>query len=255
MANIEYQTDAIARYFATNRVRWDQFYASERKVIKALGPDARCSVLDIGCGCGGLGLALRERFGVTCYTGVEINAEAVAAGNSLNPGAILHGDILQVRDEQLAGQRFDLVFSLSCVDWNVEFTAMLRTAWNLVRPGGNFVATFRLTDGLGCSDMARCYQHINYQGEREGELAAYVVLNATELMADLLDFDPARVHIYGYWGLPSTSAVTPYERLCFVACSMSKRGPDDGGALVQAELELPPEIRVQMEHALTTNSR
>jgi len=254
MANIEYQTDAIARYFATNRVCWEQFYESERRVIEALEPDASRSVLDIGCGCGGLGLALRERFGITRYKGVEINAEAVSAGNRINPGAVLYGDILQLHDTQLAGQKFDLVFSLSCVDWNVEFTAMLRTAWNMVQPGGGFVATFRLTDGVGCRNMLECYQHINYQGKREGELAAYVVLNAGELMRELAGFDPARLHIYGYWGEPSASAVTPYERLCFVACSMSKRGPADGAAPVQAELELPTEIRTQMENALVACS-
>ncbi|GAB2182022.1 hypothetical protein DLREEDagrD3_22450 [Denitratisoma sp. agr-D3] len=255
MANIEYQTSAIARYFATNRIRWDQFYESERRVIQALGPDANCSVLDIGCGCGGLGLALRAHFGITRYTGVEINAEAVAAGNCMNPGALLHGDILQVRDDQLAGRKFDLVVSLSCVDWNVEFTDMLRTAWDLVQPGGDFVATFRLTDGTGCSDMTKCYQHINYQGEREGELASYVVLNAGELMSKLLDFDPARVYFYGYWGAPSASAVTPYGRLCFVACSMSKRSVADGNSPLQVSLDLPPEIRAQMGQALNAYSR
>jgi SAM-dependent methyltransferase len=223
-------------------------------VIEALELDAKTSVLDVGCGCGGLGLALRERFGVTRYQGVEINAEAVAVGNSLNPGALLHGDILQVRDTHLNNQKFELVFSLSCVDWNVEFSEMLRTAWDMVQPGGNFVATFRLTDGVGCRDMARCYQHINYQGEREGELAAYVVLNASELVNDLLSLSPASLRIYGYWGVPSASAVTPYERLCFVACSISKRALTDSAETLKFELDLPLEIRTQMEHVLSTSS-
>ena len=52
MANIEYKTDAIARYFGTNRVRWEQFYESERRVIEALELDAKTSVLDVGCGLG-----------------------------------------------------------------------------------------------------------------------------------------------------------------------------------------------------------
>jgi SAM-dependent methyltransferase len=253
MANIEYKTDAIANYFATNRVRWGQFYESERKVIEALEPNAIKNVLDIGCGCGGLGLALRERFGVTRYQGVEINAEAVSVGNSLNHGAVIHGDILEVRNTQLAAQKFDLVFSLSCVDWNVEFAAMLSTAWELVQPGGNCVATFRLTNGAGCSDMAHCYQHINYEGERQGELAAYVVLNAGELMRELLRFDPARIHIYGYWGEPSASAVTPYDRLCFVACAFSKRALSDVASKLKVELDLPSEIKAQMEHVLSTS--
>lgn len=254
MANIGYQTDAIARHFATNRIRWGQFYESERRVIEALGLNANTSVLDIGCGCGGLGLALRAQFGITRYTGVEINAEAVSVGNGMNSGAVLHGDILQIRAEQLARKKFDLVFSLSCVDWNVEFTDMLHTAWDLVQPGGAFVATFRLTDSVGCSDMTTCYQHINFRGEREGERAAYVVLNARDLMSKLLSFDPLRVHIYGYWGAPSASAVTPYERLCFVACSISKRRPEDSVVPLQCSLDLPIEIRVQMEQMVDRGS-
>ena len=156
MANIEYHSGDIARYFASNRVRWDQFYESERHVIQQLSPSASTNVLDIGCGCGGLGLALRERFGVTRYTGVEINAQAAAVGNELNPGAILYGDILKLREQGLVRPPYDLVFSLSCVDWNVEFSAMLQAAWDFVAPGGDFVATFRLTDGEGCRDMSRC---------------------------------------------------------------------------------------------------
>lgn len=255
MANIEYQTNAIAQHFETNRVRWEQFYESERQVIQALTLTANHSVLDIGCGCGGLGLALREQFGVTSYTGVEINAQAVEIGNRLNPGALLRGDFLDISSAQLAGRQFDVVFSLSCVDWNVEFAAMLRTAWSMVKPGGNFVATFRLTDGDGCSDMARCFQYINYQGEREGELAAYVVLNAGKLMADLLTFDPANVHFYGYWGAPSSSAVTPYNRLCFVACALSKRNAADDAKTLNVTLDLPEGIRKQMEHVVATGVR
>jgi len=43
---------------------------------------ANDSILDIGCGCGGSGLALRDEFGVQKYSGVEINS--LAAGNAVN---------------------------------------------------------------------------------------------------------------------------------------------------------------------------
>ena len=122
MTNLSYQNKDIAAYFASNRIRWDQFYPSERKVIAALAPAAASRVLDIGCGCGGLGLALAEAFGVQDYTGVEINTAAVLAGRQLNPNAqIYEGDVLHVGTSILSKQQFDLVFSLSCVDWNVEF--------------------------------------------------------------------------------------------------------------------------------------
>ena len=247
--NLVYQTDAIAAYFAEHRVRWDQFYQSERDLISRLsiGPETR--VLDIGCGCGGLGLSLQERFGITDYTGVEINAQAAAAGRTLNPSArIFGGDFLELRTGSLLGSTFDIVFSLSCVDWNIQFVEMLRAAWDYVRPGGYFVATFRLTTAAGCDDMSRSYQFINYEGRKEGELAAYVVLNAADLGMHLAAFLPSAVVANGYWGSPSVTAVTPYDRLCFVALAVRK--PQRGVEAPTLDLSVPAEIRDQLIEAL-----
>lgn len=241
--NITYRTDELVRYFSHNRIKWAQFYESERVIIAGLGLDREQTVLDIGCGCGGLGLALREQFGVENYTGVEINERAAHLGRELNPQArLLCGDILDLSPNELSGAQFSHVFSLSCIDWNVRFRDMLQAAWGHVRPGGCFVATFRLTDGEGCSDMSRSYQYINYEGVRSGELAAYIVLNAGSLCDTLLEFDPAAVAAFGYWGAPSSVAVTPYARLCFAALSIRKRG--EGDTLpIRFDLNLPTEIR------------
>jgi SAM-dependent methyltransferase len=240
--NIAYKTDQIARYFSSNRVTWAQFYESERVIIERLALDSSRSVLDIGCGCGGLGLALRERFGVERYTGVEINAPAAEAGRKLNPKArILCGDVLDVSAGALKDERFDAVFSLSCVDWNVRFSEMLAAAWKHVLPDGRLIATFRLTDAEGCRDIEKSYQHINYDGIRTGERAAYVVLNACVLLQQLDAFEPVEIDAFGYWGAPSATAVTPYQRLCFAAFSLRKRRPGNSSA-ARRRLELPQEI-------------
>jgi SAM-dependent methyltransferase len=247
-SNIAYQTDQLVRYFRHNRIAWPQFYESERVIIEALKLDGAHSVLDIGCGCGGLGLALSERFGVRRYTGVEINPLAAQAAAGMNPQAqFLCGDILQLNRGELRGRQFDVVFSLSCVDWNVQFADMLAAAWSRVAEGGYLVATFRLTDGPGCNDMERSHQYINFDGVREGELAAYVVLNARHLMQLLAGFEPIEINAYGYWGAPSATAVTPYERLCFCAFSIRKRGADN--RVLRPRLQLPAEICDVMEMA------
>jgi SAM-dependent methyltransferase len=240
--NVAYQTDQLVRYFARNRVAWSQFYESERVIISRLNLDSRHTILDIGCGCGGLGLALRERFGVEDYTGVEINASAAEVGRVLNPAAqILCGDILDLCENEIRERRFDVVFSLSCVDWNVRFADMLAAAWSRVLPGGHLVATFRLIDAQGCNDLDLSYQYINFDGKKEGERASYVVLNARDLVRELLEFDPSEINAFGYWGVPSVTAVTPYEQLCFSAFSIRKRSGDTGG--VRIDLNLPAEIR------------
>jgi SAM-dependent methyltransferase len=244
--NVAYQTDQLVRYFSRNRIKWSQFYESERVIIDKLNLERRQAILDIGCGCGGLGLALRERYGLQDYTGVEINPLAAEAGRAMNPQArILCGDILLLNRNELRNQCFDIVFSLSCVDWNVEFADMLAAAWERVLPGGHLVATFRLTDGQGCNDMTRSYQYINYDGIREGECASYVVLNASDLTRKIIGFVPAEISAYGYWGAPSATAITPYERLCFSAFSVRKR--NDRSEALRLNLNLPVEILSSME--------
>jgi SAM-dependent methyltransferase len=240
--NIAYQTEHLARYFTANRIAWEQFYDSERAIIGnlALGRDQR--ILDIGCGCGGLGLALRDRFGAERYTGVEINALAVEAGRMMNSAAKIYcGDILELSRGVLHGSFYDVVFSLSCVDWNVQFSDMLATAWDHVAQGGSLVATFRLTTGEGCDDMEKSYQYINCDGNLEGERAAYVVLNAGSLIDTLRQFDPESIRAVGYWGPPSATAVTPFEKLCFSAFSIRKRANGNDAAPTMA-LDLPAEI-------------
>ncbi len=240
--NIAYRTDQLARYFTTHRVTWDQFYESERVIIGQLQLDRRREILDVGCGCGGLGLALRDRFGVERYTGVEINPQAAGAGREMNPEAeILCGDILNLSHGALLGKCYDVVFSLSCVDWNVRFSDMLAATWGHVRPGGHLVATFRLAADSGCNDFERSYQFINYEGLREGERAAYVVLNATVLMQTLGRLNPSAISAFGYWGVPSATAVTPYEKLCFSAFSIRKRQDHDCAPLT-LNLDLPANL-------------
>ncbi|TGL68295.1 class I SAM-dependent methyltransferase [Leptospira kmetyi] len=242
MKNIRYQNDNISQYFNQNRIRWEQFYESEKKIIGRLPIDPEKEVLDIGCGCGGLGLALKEKFGLEKYTGVEINVQAAEAGRTMNPNAeILCGDILDLTKTSLKEKEYDVVFSLSCVDWNVQYLDMLNAAWKHVKPGGYFISTFRLTNLDGCNDMKRSYQYINYEGVREGEKASYVVLNASELFQQLKKFEPKAVNAFGYWGAPSSTAITPYETLCFVAFSIQKRIVGDDSPIT-FDLTLPEEI-------------
>lgn len=242
MKNITYQTDEIARYFAYNRVAWQQFYDSERRIIEELHLGRRHSILDVGCGCGGLGMALRDRFEIENYTGVEINRLAAETAQEMNPKArILCGDILDLSRDALHGERFDVVFSLSCVDWNVLFSDMLAVAWSHVLPGGYLVSTFRLSAEEECTDIERSYQYINFDGKLEGERASYVVLNAKALVEQLRGFDPSEINAYGYWGAPSSTAVTPYKRLCFAAFAVRKRASGDVTSLSH-RLDLPVEI-------------
>ena len=222
--NIIYKTEKIADYFSHNRIKWDQFYESERRIISQLNISQAHSILDIGCGCGGLGLALKEKFNSIHYTGVEINDQAAEKARSINKNAqILSGDILEVSKYELELQDFDVVFSLSCIDWNVQFMKSLTAAWKHVKPGGSLVATFRCTDLVGINDIKESYQYINYEGVLEGELASYVVININVLLNTLREFNPSQINAFGYWGKPSVTAITPFKNICFSAFSIKKQ--------------------------------
>lgn len=242
--NIIYKTSELEKFYAENRIRWNQFYESERTIIEHVQPNSISRVLDIGCGCGGLGIALMERFGVTNYTGIEINEAAAESAKKLNPRAdVVCGDFLTLPPDLLLKGNYDLVFSLSCIDWNMTFQEMLCAAWQMVKRGGYFVATFRITAEPGITDINKSYQYINYSGKKDGEIAPYVVINASKLMHDLMCLGPSEVYGYGYYGVPSITAVTPYPRLCFAAMAIQK-----GTKLqdLRVELKLPDDIATQM---------
>ena len=242
MKNLYYRTDEIPNYYSQNRIKWHQFYPSERKLFESIELLSSHTVLDIGCGCGGLGLALNEKFDITSYTGIDINSAAIDAGRQLTSSSILiSGDILDLTENSLNGQVFDLVCSLSCIDYNVQFSEMLLAAWAHVKPGGKFVATFRLCMEEGSTEIKDSYQYINFKGKKEGEIAPYVVLNFAELMADLEKFNPSEITATGYWGSPSASAVTPHDKLCFAAFSITKRQEMNDGN-IQTNFDLPDEL-------------
>ena len=245
--NISYKTEEIVKFFGENRVTWEQFYESEKIIIDGLGLESSDSILDIGCGCGGLGLTLKDKFGVTNYTGVEINELAARKAEEMNPLAeILCGDFLDFSQSVISEKVFDLVFSLSCFYWNIQGDEMLLSAWNHVKEGGALVATFRIVATSGVSDMKKSYQYINYDGKLSGEKAPYVVFDAKELFTKLKALSPSTIEAYGYFGAPSRTAITPYTDICFTAISITKR-QGNNSVEPRLDLQLPTEILLHLE--------
>ncbi|MCB1144837.1 MAG: class I SAM-dependent methyltransferase [Leptospiraceae bacterium] len=247
--NIQYNSSLLSNYFQTFRVKWDQFYPSEQKIITDLDPNKDSKILDIGCGCGGLGLALSGKFGVKDYTGIDINEDAIQKGKELSPQSkLISGDILQISEDKIGSEKFDIVFSLSCVDWNLEFKKMLDASWNYVKEGGYLVSTFRLTTGESLFKLEDSFQYINFDGKLEGEKAAYVVLNFSELCNLLFEYSPEEVNAYGYWGKPSSTAVMKYSSLCFAAFAIKKQK-----SLNKNNLNLNLDLPLELIHSLVKN--
>jgi len=241
MKNIKYKSGKISEFYSRNRFSWNDLYPSERRIIEQIGLNQDDRILDLGCGCGGLAAALSERFGSISYTGVEINKEASDLGKTLVPTAtIICGDIIETSETELDGLTFRVVFSLSCVDWNLQFQEMLHAAWKHVEEGGYLVSTFRICNGKGVNDLSQSYQFINFDGVMEGEKAPYVVFEINDLLETLTALVPEKISGFGYWGSPSASAVTPYDQLCFAAFAIKKGGFIQDRPVL--DLDLPQDV-------------
>jgi len=245
--NIEYRTKEILKYYSSNRQRWEDFYPSERWVFRKIGGKKKTlgDILDVGCACGGLGVALNEKFEISSYTGIDIHKDAIKwAINKQKltvPTTFMAEDIIEADLDN----QYDMVVSLSCADWNLETNKIIRTCWKRVKPEGYFVISLRLTPEQGINDIKKSYQYINFSGdEGEQEVANYVVFNFREAILTMNELSPSPelIGAYGYWGNSSSTAVTPFNKLVFAVFYIKKSEHHDSDRNVMCEFNLPVEL-------------
>ena len=218
--NITYKTDKITKYFSENRMSFESFYNSEKEMMKTIDWFPGITVLDVGCGCGGLGRSLNQEFGVTNYTGVDIHAGSIEMARLLNLDlgfSFVNSDLLEVEMNAL----FDVVVSFSCVDWNIETESMISKCWKMLKPKGTFLATFRLTKKNTGFDK-KSYQYINYEGQKRGEIAPYVTASYNDLFNIGKKLECSNISLNGYFREPSPVAVTKYSELFFCCVAFTK---------------------------------
>ncbi len=225
--NIKYSSDQIESFYKDHRSKWEDFYPSEHHIFEAIDIQPSSTILDIGCGCGGLGNALRQKYGVSRYTGIDINDKAIQTGQVLYPEfTLVAGDILNGKDMGLGQAYFDIVIALGCIDFNIEFDRMLAASMERLKPGGIFISSFRLTNKESLTALDDSFQFINFEGDLSGEKAPYVVMNYHDMLQKIESFSPQKIQAYGYWGKPSKTAVMPYDEVFFSVFAITK-GPAD----------------------------
>ena len=163
----------------------------------------------------------------------------------ISPATFIAGDICNC--PELAQHQFDLVTALSVADWNVDADGIVKACWDRVAPGGHLVLSLRLTDKATICDIARSFQYVWFDAEpapESTERAPYNVFNVDDALGWLGRQQPRPEHIlvYGYWGKPSASARTPYDRLLFAVIAMRK--PAAGHATEPVvETHLPDDLK------------
>lgn len=238
--NITYESDWLAKYYSMNRRHWDEFYESEKIILSRFMDEtsAPFSVLDVGCGCGGLGQALSEKYKMSMYCGVDINRHNIeTAKASLNldcPVELVCKDVAKM--ENHGG--YDFVISFSCIDYNIDVEETLSVCWMQVKPGGRLILSVRLTNETGVNDIEKSYQPVGNVYE-PNEIANYVVFNINDFFQTIRKLPTlGNVTGYGYWGAPSKTAHTLYSRLCFSVFCLEKQE----GSSSNADLHLPLDL-------------
>lgn len=231
MDNLHYKTSELVKYYSTNRNSWDSIYDSEKKIFEKIFEKLQNpSILDVGCAAGGLAIALSEKFQIKSYTGIDINCDCIEWANkniSLDINTeFVCSDIML--DTKFENQKFDVVLSLSCADWNIRTNDIISKCYSLVNDGGYFIASLRLTDNASVNDINKSFQKIifddsNIQG---AEIANYVIFNRNEALElfSKLNPKPSSIYGYGYTGKPSTTATTVYDELIFAVFMIEKNG-------------------------------
>jgi SAM-dependent methyltransferase len=228
MDNLTYTSDYIVNLFDNYRNKFEDFYPSEKWAFEKLNSFSNSfgAILDVGCATGGLGLALSNNYNVKKYDGIDINKQAIEKANSTIdkyqiPANFECGDIL---NSDKFSNYYDNVFSLSCADWNIRTLDIINRCWELVKPGGFFTISVRLTNIEGINDFKKSYQVLKFKNT-EPEMANYVVFNWKKFLKMIYSIKnkPSEVYGFGYWGEPASNAITPYKQLVF-SCFVMKKG-------------------------------
>lgn len=159
-----YHSRAVAMLQAV----WGEGFLSpggEQEVARLIG-DADLTglaVLDIGCGAGGIDLALVRNHGAAYVTGIDVEDTVLACARSLVARAGLEARIgvAKVAPGPLPfpPDSFDVVFSKDSIVHIPDKHELMREVYRVLRPGGRFIAS----DWL-----------IGHDGPPSAEMAAYI---------------------------------------------------------------------------------
>jgi precorrin-6B methylase 2 len=231
------QAHEVDKLFKVQRIKWAQFYDSERTVLSALQLNPQSRVLDIGADPGGLGIALRERFGVRSYTALVSDESQKNEVKAIYPEAV----VMQDASQTLGQEAFDLVTALGIEDTPEFFGEIVPSAFQRLRAGGSMVFSLRLTELATVQDKAISYQNV-FVGRGANEQRAYVVRNTNEVVAALRRLGAARIYAYGYSGTPSSTAKTPFKSVCFSVFAVTRGDSNQSSHEPQVDLHLPPQL-------------
>ncbi|MDE6435791.1 MAG: class I SAM-dependent methyltransferase [Lachnospiraceae bacterium] len=240
--NIKYESESFFNYYSEKRMTWEEFYPSEKKILKRIIDRYAqgFELLDAGCGCGGLGKALSDNFNIKYYTGIDCNKKEIEYASEHNCLPIPHQYIC----EDIAGynedKQYDIVTSLGCIDFNIDVTGMLKSCWAKVKKGGYLVISVRLTNNETINNVNEAYQRLD-----DNEVANYVVFNIEDFLKMILGLkdNPADlIEAFGYWHAPADGTVVKYDKLCMSVAAIRKALTNEYDGKPTVHFEFPDDL-------------
>ena len=159
------------------------------------------SVLDIGCGAGGVGVALAEGLGAGYVTGIDVEDAVLARARSLISarGLDTRVGLAKVAPGPLPfpDSSFDIVFSKDSIVHIADKHALMAEAFRVLKPGGWFLASDRL---------------IGVEGAPSPLMAAYIAADGLDFaMATPAEYRAAMVAA-GFVSVAATSRNAWYRK-------------------------------------------
>ncbi|MCR8845191.1 methyltransferase domain-containing protein [Paenibacillus sp. SC116] len=151
----------IVNWNASQYDNWHDYVSMHgQDVIEWLQPQSEERIIDIGCGTGDLTNHIAQAGAVV--SGIDYSPEMIAQALTKYP---------QLRFNIVDGHHFtseppvDAVFSNAALHWMTRPADVIASVWNVLRPGGRFVAEF---GGIGNIATVQTAIHTVLQAGRQG---------------------------------------------------------------------------------------
>jgi SAM-dependent methyltransferase len=220
----------LVEYYTSHRNREAALYPSERRFVPWLAIRAQ-SVLDVGCGAGGLSAVWRSYRRTIRYTGVDISEPLVKAARRAHPEHEF------IRADCAAGlpleDRFaDVAVALGWLHWEERYAGALTELWRVARRYAFF--DLRLIDAAGPDTTGT--QRLALTGEWDGHTTVpYICASWPRVAELLLELRPSRLLAHGYWGKPAGTVIGVDREVCFATFVLER---SDSGEAVRPEVAL-----------------
>lgn len=223
----------LVAYYESHRSRPEELYPSERRFLPWLATRAG-SVLDVGCGAGGLSAAWSAYRPGIRYTGVDLSGPLVDAARRAHPEhEFIQADCAD--GLPLADGAADVVVALGWLHWEERYAQALAELWRVT--GRYTFFDLRLLDTASADTAGRQRLALTADWD-ERTTVPYICTAWPRVAAMLLGLGPRRILGHGYWGSPAGTVIGVDQEVCF-ATFVLERGEATAVVRPEVALDLP----------------